>query len=59
MTEWSEDCVAAIRSLNLNFGSFGRAWLKWRLGGALRWKVESAGWEGRGVVYGKSAPPRL
>jgi hypothetical protein len=26
---------------------------------ALRWKVETASWEWRGVVCGKSAPPRL
>jgi hypothetical protein len=30
-----------------------------RPGGALRWKVETVGWEGRGVVYEKTAPPRL
>jgi hypothetical protein len=30
-----------------------------RPGGALRWKVETAGWEGQGVVRGKMAPPRL
>jgi hypothetical protein len=32
---------------------------KLRPGGALRWKVETAGWEGREVVCGKSTPPRL
>jgi hypothetical protein len=26
---------------------FGKFWLNWRLGGALRWKVEIAGWEGQ------------
>jgi hypothetical protein len=26
---------------------------------ALRWKGETTGWDGRGVVCGKSAPPRL
>jgi hypothetical protein len=26
---------------------------------ARRWKVEIAGWEGRGVVCGKPVPPRL
>jgi hypothetical protein len=30
MAEWSEDHVAAIGSLNLNFGIFGRIWLNWR-----------------------------
>jgi hypothetical protein len=30
-----------------------------RLGEALRWKGEIAGWAGRGVVYEKSAPLRL
>jgi hypothetical protein len=30
-----------------------------RLGGALRWKEETADWEGRGVVCGKTAPSRL
>jgi hypothetical protein len=38
---------------------FRRTWLNWRPGGALRWKVETTGWEGRGVVCGKPAPPRL
>jgi hypothetical protein len=30
-----------------------------RLSRALRWKVETVYWEGRGVVYGKPASPRL
>jgi hypothetical protein len=51
MPEWLEDRVVAIGSLNLN--------LKWRPGGALRWKAETDGWDGQGVVCGKSAPPRL
>jgi hypothetical protein len=59
MTEWSEDYVAVICSLNLNFGTFGRAWLNWRSGGVLRWKVKIIGWEGRGVICEKPAPPRL
>jgi hypothetical protein len=29
------------------------------IGRALRWKVETTGWEGRRVVCGKQAPPRL
>jgi hypothetical protein len=59
MTKWLEDYMTVIGSLNMNFGTFGRAWLNWRPGGALRWKVEMAGWEGRGVVCGKPTPPRL
>jgi hypothetical protein len=59
MAEWSEDHVAAIGFLNLNFGLVGRTWLNWRPGGALRWKVETIGWKGRGVACEKSAPPRL
>jgi hypothetical protein len=58
MAEWLEDHVAAIGSLNSKF-CFRSSWLNWRPGGALRWKVEIAGWEGRGVVCGKRAPPRL
>jgi hypothetical protein len=59
MAKWSKDHVAAIGSLISNFGLFCRSWLNWRLGGALRWKVETVGWEGRGVVCVKSAPQRL
>jgi hypothetical protein len=59
MAEWSEDHGAAIGSLNLNFGLIDGLWLTWRLGGALRWKVKTVGWEGRGVVGGKPAPLRL
>jgi hypothetical protein len=47
------------RFLELNFGLFGRLWLNWRSGGALRWKVETVSWEGRGVICEKSAPLRL
>jgi hypothetical protein len=59
MVKWSEDHVAVIDSLNLNFGLIDGLWLNWRPGEALRWKVENVVWEGRGVVCGKSAPPRL
>jgi hypothetical protein len=59
MTEWSKNHMAVIGSLNLNFGLIDRTWLNWRPGEALRWKVETAGWEGRGVVCEKPAPPRL
>jgi hypothetical protein len=58
MTKWLEDHVAAIGSLNSKLW-FSSSWLNWRMGGALRWKVEIAGWEGRGVVCGKPAPLRL
>jgi hypothetical protein len=43
MAEWMKDHMAVIGSLNLNFGLVDRTWLNWRLGGALRWKVETAG----------------
>jgi hypothetical protein len=59
MAEWSEDHVTAICFLNLNFRIFDRLWLNWRPDGTLWWKVETAGWEGWGVVCEKLAPPRL
>jgi hypothetical protein len=59
MPEWSEDHGAAICYLNLNFGLIDGLLLNWRPGGALRWQVETAGWEGRGVVCRKPIPPRL
>jgi hypothetical protein len=59
MHEWSEDHGAAIVSLNLNFGLIDGLWLNWRPGGALRWKVETVGWEGRGAVCGNPAPSRF
>jgi hypothetical protein len=40
MSEWSEDHVMDICSLNLNFSLVGKTWLNWRSGGALRWKGE-------------------
>jgi hypothetical protein len=58
MAEWSEDHVAAIGSLNSKFW-LSSSWLNQRSDGALRWKVETTGWEGRGVVYDKPAPPGL
>jgi hypothetical protein len=51
--------VAAIGSLNSTLDYFDSSWLNWRPGRDLGWKVETAGWEGRGVVRGKPAPPRL
>jgi hypothetical protein len=59
MAEWSEDHVKAIGSINLNFGTFGISYLKWRPGGALRWNVKTVRWDGWGVVRGKPARPRL
>jgi hypothetical protein len=42
------------------FISFGNGRLiNLRPSGALRWKVETIGWEGRGVVCGKPKSPRL
>jgi hypothetical protein len=43
------------RSIKLNLGQLD-LWLNWRSNGALRWKVKTTGWEGRGVVCGKLAP---
>jgi hypothetical protein len=51
--------VVTIGSLNSNFSLDGRTWLNWRPGDALRWNGETVGWEGRGVVSGKSTPSRL
>jgi hypothetical protein len=59
MIKWLKDHVAIIGSLNSNFGLFGSSCLNWWPGRALRWKLETTGWEGRGVVCGKPAPPRL
>jgi hypothetical protein len=36
MTEWSEEHVATICSLNLNLGLIDGLWLNWRPDGALR-----------------------
>jgi hypothetical protein len=58
MTEWSEDHMAAIGSLNSKLW-FSSPWLNWRPSGAHRWKVETTGWEGRGVVREKPTPSRL
>jgi hypothetical protein len=41
--------LAAIDSLNLNLGLVDGLWLNWTWGRALRWKVETVGWEDRGV----------
>jgi hypothetical protein len=59
VAKWSEDHGATIGSLNSNFDLVGITWLNWRLGRVLRWKMETTGWKGRGVVCGKPAPPRL
>jgi hypothetical protein len=59
MVKWSKDHVAVIGSLKLNFGLIGGICVNWRPGGALRWKVETAGWEGQELVCGKPTPLRL
>jgi hypothetical protein len=59
MVEWSEDDMAAIGSYTQHFDLVDRTWSNWRPGGALRLKVETAGWEGQGVVCSKSTAPRL
>jgi hypothetical protein len=60
VAEWSEDHVTAVGYINTqHLGLVDKAWLNWRPGGALRWKVETTGWEGQGVVSDKPAPPRF
>jgi hypothetical protein len=59
MADWLEDHVVVIGSLNSTLCFMDRTWLNWRSGGALRWKVETVGQEGRRVVCRKPAPPRL
>jgi hypothetical protein len=52
--------VAAIGSFKLKtLVESVELWLNWRLGGARRWKGETVGWEGHGVVCGKPVPSRL
>jgi hypothetical protein len=54
MAEWSEDHVVAVGYFNtLHFGLIDGTWLNWRPAGALRLKVETAGWKSWGVVCGK------
>jgi hypothetical protein len=59
MAEWLEDYVAAIDPLNSTLCFMNRTWLNWRPSGALRWKVETTGWDGQVVVCDELAPPRL
>jgi hypothetical protein len=60
MAEWSEDHMAAVGYFNTqHLGLVDKAWLNWRLDRVLRWKVETAGWEGQRVVCGKPTPPGL
>jgi hypothetical protein len=60
MVEWLKDHMAVVGYFNTQyFGVLNGTGLNWRLGGALRWKVETACWNGRGVICDKPAPPRL
>jgi hypothetical protein len=59
MVKLSEDHVTAIGSLILNISLIGRIMVEMETGRALRWKVETVGQEGRGVVCGKLTPPTL
>jgi hypothetical protein len=59
MAEWSEDHVRDHRFLNSSSSLDCSSWLNWRLGGAIRWNGETAGWKCQQVVCGKPAPPRL
>jgi hypothetical protein len=59
----SLDCIkwpsGGDRFLKLKLGLIDGLWLNWRPSGALRWKVKTVGWEGRGVVCRKPTPLRL
>jgi hypothetical protein len=59
MAEWSEEHEVAIGSLNSNIDLIDGLWLNWRPGGAIRWKVKTVSWKGRGVVCEKPSPSRL
>jgi hypothetical protein len=59
MAERSEDHMTTIGFLKSNFSLIDRNWLNWRLGEPLRWKVETAGREGRRVECEKLAHPKL
>jgi hypothetical protein len=60
MAKWLDDHVAAVGYFNTqHIVLVVGTWLNWRPSGDLRWKVETAGWEGQGVVCDKPAPPRL
>jgi hypothetical protein len=60
MAEWSEDHMAAIGPLKLNLGImcslFGQTGDR---SGPVGGKGRTVCWKGRGVEYGKPAPPRL
>jgi hypothetical protein len=48
-----------VRACSLSTSSYN-CWMdNLRPGGAIRWKVKTAGWEGRGVVCEKPTPPTL
>jgi hypothetical protein len=57
MVEWSEDHGAAIDHLKLTLVSWIMVKLETRR--ALRWKWETIGWKGQGVVCGKPTPSIL
>jgi hypothetical protein len=60
MAERSENHMAAVGYFNTqHFRLINGTWLNWKSSGALRWKGEIAGWEGRGVVCEKPTPLRL
>jgi hypothetical protein len=59
MAGWSEDLVMTIGLFNSNSNLVDRTWIIWRPSGALRWKVETTGRDGRGMIHEKPTPPRL
>jgi hypothetical protein len=57
--EWSKGHMSAIGPYTVILLEVYVRIVNWRPGGALRWKVETVGWEGRGVRCSKPVPPRL
>jgi hypothetical protein len=47
--EWSKGHMSAIGPYTVILLEVYVRIVNWRPGGALRWKVETVGWEGRGV----------
>jgi hypothetical protein len=58
-TEWSKDHMLVIGPYTLILLEVYVGMVNWRPGGAHRWKVETIGWEGRGVRCSMPTPPRL